>query len=138
TKGRLVVSVGDVVTRMFLDAGELPKLMLVDGVTKRTATVAGVLDNLPTHGVRTVTVENPATEITHQLLSAMDAGLKGKGSTLIHVVGEEDLAALPAMILAPEGAAVCYGQPDQGVVVVIVTSVVRQRAKELLQQMEVK
>ena len=42
------------------------------------------------------------------------------------------------MILAPEGAAVCYGQPRQGVVVVIVTSVVRQRAKEILEKMEVK
>lgn len=137
TKGRLVVSVGDVVTQMFLDAGELPKLMLVDGVTKRSSKL-DALGNLPKHGVRSVTVENPATEITHQLLSAMDAGLKAKGSTLIHVIGEEDLAALPAMLIAPDNAAICYGQPDQGVVVVIVTPVVRQRAKEILEQMEVK
>lgn len=137
TKGRLVVSVGDVVTQMFLDAGELPKLMLVDGVTKRSSKL-DALANLPKHGVRAVTVENPAAEITHQLLSAMDAGLKAKGSTLIHVIGEEDLAALPAMLIAPDNAAICYGQPDQGVVVVIVTPVVRQRAKEILEQMEVK
>lgn len=138
TKGRMVIAVGDVVTQMFLDAGELPKLMLVDGVTQRGAVVEGALENLPDFGVKRVTVENPAAAITHQLLSAMDAGLKGKGSTLIQVVGEEDLAALPAMILAPEGAAVCYGQPDQGVVVVIVTPVVRQRAKEIFEQLEVK
>ena len=138
TKGRLVISVGDVVTQMFLNAGELPKLMLVDGVTKRGAVVEGALENLPDHGVRRVSVQNPAAEIRQQLLSAMDAALKAKGSTLIQVVGEEDLAALPAMILAPEGAAVCYGQPDRGVVVVIVTPAVRQRARELLEQMEVK
>lgn len=148
--GRVVIAVGDVVTQTFLDAGVLPKLMLVDGVTQRGTSTAHALDNLPTHGVRRVTVENPAATLTHALLSAMDAGLKGKGSTLIHVIGEEDLAALPAMIMAPEGAAVCYGQPptrvtragegpaEGGVVVVIVTSVVRDRAKELLQQMEVK
>jgi GTP-dependent dephospho-CoA kinase len=137
-KGRLVISVGDVVTQMFLDAGELPKLMLVDGVTQRGAVVEGALENLPTYNVKRVTVENPAAGITQQLLSAMDAGLRGKGSTLIQVVGEEDLAALPAMIIAPEGAAVCYGQPNQGVVVVIVTPFVRQRAKDLFEQMEVK
>lgn len=137
-KGRTVVSVGDVVTQMFLDAGVLPKLMLVDGVTQRGAVVEGALENLPTFNVKRVEVRNAAATLTHQLLSAMDAALKGKGSTLIHVIGEEDLAALPAMIMAPEGAAVCYGQPNEGVVVVIVTPVVRERARELLEQMEVK
>lgn len=153
TKGRIVVAVGDVVTQMFLDAGVIPKLMLIDGVTQRGAVVEGALENLPEHGVKRVEVHNAAATITQPLLAAMDAGLRGKGSTLIHVIGEEDLAALPAMIMAPEGAAVCYGQPPArkaseakamgpaargGVVVVIVTSVVRQRAKELLEQMEVK
>ena len=136
--GRIVIAVGDVVTQTFLDAGELPKLMLVDGVTQRGAKVEGALANLPEFGVKRVRVSNPAAQITHPLLSAMDAALKRGGSTLIEVIGEEDLAALPAMIMAPEGAAVCYGQPNQGVVVVIVTSVVRQRAKELLEQMDVK
>lgn len=142
-KGRLVIAVGDVVTQTLLDGEVVPKLMLVDGVTQRGTSTAHALDNLPTHNVRRVEVRNPAGQITHQLISAMDAALKAKGSTLIHVIGEEDLAALPAMIMAPEGAAVCYGQPplgdsQSGVVVVIVTSVVQQRAKELLQQMEVK
>ena len=137
-QGRMVLAVGDVVTQTMLDHGVLPKLMLVDGVTQRGTSTLHALDNLPSHGVKRVEVRNPPAQITHELLSAMDAGLRGKGSTLIHVIGEEDLAALPAMIMAPEGAAVCYGQPNQGVVVVIVTSVVRQRAKELLEQMDVK
>lgn len=137
-RGRIVIAVGDVVTQTFLDAGELPKLMIIDGVTKRGAVVEGALENLPIHGVKRVRVKNAAAVLTHELLSAMDAALRAKGSTLIEVIGEEDLAALPAMIMAPEGAAVCYGQPDRGVVVVIVTSVVRARAKELLEQMEVK
>lgn len=145
-QGRTVISVGDVVTQMFLSAGALPKLMIIDGVTQRGTRVADAIDDLPTHGVRRVRVDNAPATITHALISAMDAALKGKGSTLIHVIGEEDLAALPAMIMAPLGAAVCYGQPPRrsvgpaegGVVVVIVTSVVQQRAKELLQQMEVK
>lgn len=137
TKGRLVIAVGDVVTQMFLDAAELPKVMLVDGVTQRGAKVEGALQNLPIHGVRRVEVRNPAACITQQLIAAMDSALKSKGSTLIHVTGEEDLAALPAMILAPEGAAVCYGQPQRGVVVVVVTPAVRERAQDILKQMDV-
>ncbi|HUR69695.1 MAG TPA: GTP-dependent dephospho-CoA kinase family protein [Candidatus Thermoplasmatota archaeon] len=138
TSGRTIIAVGDVVTQMFLDAGVLPKLMLVDGVTKRGAKVEGALQNLPEFGVKRVEVKNPAAAITHQLLSVMDTAIRGKGSTLITVIGEEDLAALPAMILAPEGAAVCYGQPNEGVVVVIVTPVVRKRAKDILEKMDVK
>jgi hypothetical protein len=137
-KGRVVIAVGDVVTQTFLDAGILPKVMVIDGVTQRGAVVEGALQNLPIHGVKRVKVTNPAAALTQQLIAAMDAAVKGKGSTLIEVKGEEDLAALPAMILAPEGAAVCYGQPDRGVVIVIVTPQVRQRAKDILNQMEVK
>ena len=136
-KGRMVVSVGDVVTQMFLDRGVLPKIMVIDGVTLRGSRVSEALTNLPTHGVRTIKVDNPPATITRPLIGAMDRGFKESGSTLIRVSGEEDLAALPAMILAPEGAAVCYGQPREGVVVVVVTPVVRQRAKDILQQMDV-
>ena len=138
TKGRIVVAVGDVVTQTFLDAGVLPKVMVVDGVTQRGAVVEGALQNLPVHGVRRVEVQNPPAEITGPLIAALDRGIRGKGSTLITVKGEEDLAALPAMILAPDDAAVCYGQPNKGVVVVVVTPVVRQRAQDILKQMEVK
>jgi uncharacterized protein (UPF0218 family) len=137
-RGRVVVSVGDVVTQTFLDGGIVPKLMVIDGVTQRGAVVENALQGLPAHGVRRVEVENPAAAITHQLLAAMDQGLKSKGSTVVFVKGEEDLAALPAMIIAPEGAAVCYGQPHRGVVIVIVTPEVRRRAQDILNQMEVK
>lgn len=137
-EGRLVIAVGDVVTQTFLDAGSVPKLMVVDGVTQRGAVVENALQGLPDHGVRHVTVKNPAAAITGELIAEMDRALKSKGSTLLFVEGEEDLAALPAMIMAPEGAAVCYGQPGRGVVVIIVTPVVRERAQGFLRQMEVK
>lgn len=138
TKGRIIIAVGDVVTQTFLDGGVLPKVMVVDGVTQRGAVVEGALQNLPVHGVSRVEVRNPPAEITGPLIAALDRGVRGKGSTLITVIGEEDLAALPAMVLAPDNAAVCYGQPNRGVVVVVVTPVVRQRAQDILKQMEVK
>lgn len=137
-RGRVVIAVGDVVTQTFLDGGVVPKLMVIDGFTQRGAVVEGALAGLPSHGVRRVAVRNPAAAITQQLIAEMDRGMKSKGSTLIQVEGEEDLAALPAMILAPDGTAVCYGQPHRGVVIVIVTPEVRRRAKDILNQMEVK
>ena len=135
-KDRVVVSVGDVVTQMFLDAGVLPQVMLVDGVTQRGSKVEHALARLPPTGVRRVMVENPAATLTSELLDALERGLRAPEATLIEVVGEEDLAALPAMILAPDGAAVCYGQPRRGVVVVVITPEVRTRAREILTKME--
>jgi len=138
TRRKVVVAVGDVVTKTFLDQGVVPKLMVVDGVTLRGTRVADALEGLPTHGVRHVDVDNPPACITRELIGAMDRGLKEKGSTILHVKGEEDLAALPAMILAPNGAVVCYGQPREGVVVVHVDDAIRKQAQDILNQMEVK
>lgn len=138
TKRRVVITVGDVVTRTFLENDVLPKVMLIDGVTLRGTRVAEPLDLLPTHGVRHVEVDNPPACITNELIGAIDRGLKEKGSTIIRVKGEEDLAALPAMILAPEGACVVYGQPREGMVVVHVDAHVRETARNILNQMEVK
>lgn len=133
---RIVVAVGDVVTQTFLDHGILPRLMVVDGVTQRGTKVEAALHGLP-RGVRQVRARNPPAEITHELVEAIERALESDDSTVITVQGEEDLAALPAMILAPDGALVCYGQPHEGVVVVVVTSAVRERAKDILKQMEV-
>lgn len=149
--GRTLITVGDVVTQTFLDAGRLPKVMVIDGHTQRGAVgiaaamprrrdepggvVENALANLP-EGVRHDRVKNPAAMVTHQLLAALDRAMRAKGSTLIHVDGEEDLAALPAMIIAPEGAVVAYGQPNQGVVVVILNSEARQRAKDIMSKLE--
>lgn len=135
-RGRLLVTVGDVVTRTFLAAGVVPRLMVVDGVTLRGTVVEGALEGLPAH-VRRVEAKSAAGEISDDLVEAITRALLEPGSTLVHVIGEEDLAALPAMALAPDGAAVCYGQPRQGVVVVVVDAAARRQAQEILHQMEV-
>lgn len=149
-RGRTVIAVGDVVTETLLKNDVLPKLMVVDGVTHRDRPMETALDLLPGN-VRRVNVRNPPGEITQPLIVAMDRAMREKGNTVIIVQGEEDLAALPAMLMAPDGTAVLYGQPprrsnepegsipaDGGVVVVLVTPGVRARAKDILSQMEVK
>jgi uncharacterized protein (UPF0218 family) len=141
-RGREVVSVGDVVTQMFLGAGVVPRVMVVDGVTQRMQERAAALEHLPESVVEVV---NPAGSITPALFEAIVRALAAPGPTLIHVNGEEDLAALPALLHAPDGALVCYGQPPlpasggrAGVVAVEVDGRVRERARFLLSQMEVK
>jgi GTP-dependent dephospho-CoA kinase len=134
-RGRTLIAVGDVVTQTFLDAGLVPKLMIVDGHTQRGSVVHAALERLP-KDVSQVVVENPAATVTERLYRAVEDALTRDGATLIIVKGEEDLAALPAMIFAPEGALVCYGQPHRGVVVVETTPEVRARANDILHQMQ--
>ncbi|MFC6726763.1 DUF359 domain-containing protein, partial [Halobium palmae] len=48
----------------------------------------------------------------------------------------EDLATLPAIVAAPLGASVVYGQPDQGMVHVPVTEETKAEARDLLARMD--
>lgn len=50
----------------------------------------------------------------------------------ILIDGEEDLLVLPAIIYAPLGARVYYGQPGEGLVEVVVTHRKKRQALALL------
>ena len=51
--------------------------------------------------------------------------------------GEEDLAVLPAVILAPQGAIVIYGMPNTGLVIITVNDEHRRNALAIVEKMEV-
>jgi uncharacterized protein (UPF0218 family) len=132
--GEPLVAVGDMVTYHLLGAGRVPALALVDEQTKRSAVDDAVADAI-TGFDRTVEIENPAGTITRELLDAMCAGLDSDATTLLDVEGEEDLAALPVVLLVSETASVVYGQPDEGMVLVTPDAAVRDRVRSILERM---
>ncbi len=78
-------------------------------------------------------VKNPPGHMTHSLVLAVKRAinkiiLTGKRK-IIRVIGEEDLAGVPAILLSPLGSVVLYGQPGKGIVLVEVTE---EKKKELL------
>lgn len=83
-----------------------------------------------------LTCKNPPGHITKTLVLAISKAIKQYirtgGKQIIKVVGEEDLAALPAILLAPLGSVVFYGQPGEGVVVVEVTEEEKGRLVDLI------
>ena len=134
--GSPLVTVGDIVTYHVLEAGGVPDLALVDERTKRATVDDEVSDAVTDDRFdRVVTVSNPPATLTAALLEAIVTGL-GDGTTLVRVDGEEDLAALPAIAAARDGASVLYGQPDEGVVHVTVDDEVRERVSALLEAMD--
>ena len=107
---RPIVAVGDIVTYHLLAAGHTPAVALADERTKRTdveeSVRAAVLDESPF--AETVGVENPPGTLTNALVSALVTALEREpaATTLLVVDGEEDLAALPAVLAVADGASV--------------------------------
>jgi uncharacterized protein (UPF0218 family) len=131
--GEPLIAVGDVVTYHLKEAGRVPDLAVVDGYTERERATeevrAAVLSGENT-------VENPAATLSAGLLAAMREGIDDGDPTTIVVEGEEDLATLPAVLAAPDGASVVYGQPGEGMVLVAVDAETRARFGTLFDRLD--
>ncbi|AOW81081.1 hypothetical protein HTSR_1917 [Halodesulfurarchaeum formicicum] len=129
--GEPIVAIGDVVTAHLGAAGCQPTLSVVDGRTERGPIPEWVQTDRPAAAIERP-VENPAGTITAELVDAIEAGLDTSEPTRVVVEGEEDLAVLPAVLLAPTGATVVYGQPGEGMIAAAVDGPTRARCRDRL------
>ncbi|TYL38621.1 DUF359 domain-containing protein [Natronococcus pandeyae] len=129
-----LIAVGDVVTYHFLQAGRLPDVALVDERTKRETVEEEIRETVTQRA--NVEATNPPAELTADVVRTLRDALERDEPTTILVDGEEDLVALPAIVVAPDGASVVYGQPDEGMVHVVVDDEVRAEVRALLERFE--
>ncbi|WP_207591404.1 DUF359 domain-containing protein [Halomontanus rarus] len=134
--GTPLIAVGDMVTYHLRAAGTAPDVSVVDGRTERQAVDAEIREAVTTETALSVEVTNPPAVLTEALVLALVDALERPEPTTIVVDGEEDLAALPAIVAAPDGASVVYGQPGEGMVHVEVTEDVREEVRALLERFE--
>jgi hypothetical protein len=113
-RGKTVYAVGDVVTHNLLREGITPRVAIIDGHTMRAPCT-----RVPDIPVRRILARNPPGTISDDLVRAIRDAL-ARPPAVIFVEGEEDLAVLPLVLAAPEGAVVLYGQPGEGVVLRVV------------------
>ena len=130
--GRPIVAVGDVVTYHLRMAGHEPHVAVVDGRTKRETVTDEIRDAINSAGERRVEIVNEPTELSRELLLALREAIDHEENSLLLVEGEEDLATLPAVLAAPLGATVVYGQPDHGMVAIPVTEATKAEMRDLL------
>lgn len=131
-ENQYIVSVGDKTTENLIAFDLTPSLQIIDGYEKRKAR-----EPLQFDGPTEMTVDNPASTITPQSISAIkEAFSMSLLPVRLYVNGEEDLLVLPACIYAPENAVVLYGQPNQGLVIVNITPEIRNKAQTLLDLMD--
>jgi len=131
-----IISIGDVTTYYLIKAGIVPDMCLVDDQTMRLPVDREVRNGTFHHTFKEVRVSNPAGVVTQALMDLVRDNMKSKVPVRIFVDGEEDLAVIPACLYAPIGSAVIYGQPSEGVVVVMVTREKQQETQALLDEME--
>ncbi|HTY15722.1 MAG TPA: GTP-dependent dephospho-CoA kinase family protein [Methanoregulaceae archaeon] len=124
-KGVPVYSVGDVVTYRLTEHGVVPDIAVIDGHTMRSP-----CDRSPLINAHRISVTNPAGTLSDELLEGLRDALEHTPA-LVCVEGEEDLAVIPLVMIAPEGAIILYGQPGEGLVLRIVDPPAKQKAREM-------
>ncbi len=130
-----VVTVGDFCTLDLIARGRTPDLCLVDFKTKRQEDPE-LRDAFARVHARIVRLKNPAATISAEAWSVVSEAFKSEERVRVEVQGEEDLLALVCIALAPETAAVLYGLPGQGVVVVRADPAAKARVLDILNRME--
>ncbi|KTG30525.1 GTP-dependent dephospho-CoA kinase family protein [Haloferax profundi] len=129
-----LVAVGDVVTFYLRRAGRAPDVAVVDGKTKREAVGDEIRRAVETG--RLVEVTNEPGTISRDLVAALVDALAADEPTTLLVEGEEDLATLPAVLAAPLGSTIVYGQPNEGMVRVTVDEAAKTEMRDLLSQFD--
>jgi GTP-dependent dephospho-CoA kinase len=122
-----VIAVGDATTERLVSFEIIPDVAVIDGRERRSKR------SLPTgYQARELRCANPAGAISKGAVKILQDALREKAPVRVVVDGEEDLLALPVFAMAPEGSAVLYGQPLEGLVVVEITPAKQKQAKDLM------
>ncbi|MFB2623754.1 GTP-dependent dephospho-CoA kinase family protein [Methanothermobacter marburgensis] len=128
-----LITVGDVTTRNALEHGLKPDVSIIDNRIQRMDS-----DHEFNDTATIIRSTNPPGTITEDLWNSIKKAIDGARAGerfMIVVDGEEDLAVLPSILMAPADTVILYGQPDEGVVLVRAIET-RKRAEELIKNFE--
>jgi len=126
-----IISVGDIVSDNLIKHNILAQVLVMDNRVMRK-TIKPILADVD----RTLHVKNPPGTLADETWLVMQEAIRGNQRTRVLVDGEEDLITLVAVLCAPEGSLVVYGQPHEGIVVVKVTEESRETVRRIVEAME--
>jgi GTP-dependent dephospho-CoA kinase len=126
-----IITVGDRTTEKMIDFDLIPSLQIIDGLEKRIKR-----DILKLGSAFELKIDNPAAEITLESIEVIKKAFSLNPPIRLTVNGEEDLLVLPVCIHAPENSVILYGQPNKGLVLVQITTEIRNKAQALLDLMK--
>jgi uncharacterized protein (UPF0218 family) len=130
-----IVTVGDLCSLTLYERDIIPDIAIVDFSTRR-GDVGDLRAKILKIGQSVINVNNPPGVITQELWNAVKMAFQSKEKVRIEVIGEEDLATLPAVWFAPEKTAVIYGLPGIGLIVVTDLEEAKKKVKKVLDVMK--
>lgn len=134
-KGSKIIAVGDIAAYNLLKTGIDPKVVVIDKRTRRGETSQATRDALSSFGAGAeIRVENRPGFIESGVWPAIKRAIRDGGRVVVD--GEEDLLAIPCVLLAPDGWSVVYGLPDRGLVVIKVNKEIKEKFNKMLKGFE--
>jgi uncharacterized protein (UPF0218 family) len=132
-----IVSIGDQVTYTLIANNHNPIFCIVDYHVQRKKFPKDFVKVIQSYGDYTTRIVNPKGTITKALWDAIENALKifPKKTTRIEIIGEEDLASLAVIYLAPTDVTIIYGLPNKGVLIVKPTYEIKKKVKSVLDMM---
>ncbi|MDI6707685.1 MAG: DUF359 domain-containing protein [Candidatus Thermoplasmatota archaeon] len=134
-KAKTIAVVGDIATLEVYRKGIAPKLAVVDFKSKRESSEK-LKSEISKIYCRVRKVKNPAGTITSELWDSIKEAYCSPENTRIEIDGEEDLASLACIALAPKNTFVLYGLPEKGLAVIEVTEKEKKLVNKILKEME--
>jgi uncharacterized protein (UPF0218 family) len=123
-------TVGDFVSSNILEAGLHPDLVVVDHKVMRKSVDPIEFDR------KYVNIFNPPGTISAESQRILMEASRKCDHLAVIIDGEEDLLVLPLMMYLTNGSVIIYGQPREGMVVIIVDDERRKWAKKFLSEMQ--
>jgi len=126
-KAPKVIAVGDTTTEKLVGFGFIPDISVTDCKEKRVIKTSKF--EYPVD--KTIHLQNKPGELSEQVVlevrkliitNACDVKIR------MLIDGEEDLVALPFLMYSPNNWVICYGQPNEGLVIVQVSEESKKKA----------
>ena len=124
-----LISVGDATFSNLTKHELYPNIGIIDNVIQRKNHTHEII-----RANHILKANNPAGTITDDLWETIGQALELSNSGecyVIEVVGEEDLAVLPCIIMASPETTILYGQPNEGLVLLKVSDL-KDKAEKLI------
>lgn len=125
TPNENIFVVGDSSLELFIKNKWPYQLGVLDFLKNRKPYSPQILFNPPF-----LTASNQSGEVSTEMVQAIERALQTKTKHLV-IKGEEDLAAVVLVLVAPLGSSIYYGQPNTGMVEMIVTEELKNQCLDV-------
>lgn len=132
--GAFVITVGDKTTQTIINAGITPQLAVFDNREVRRPVSYNFRESEVLQAHVWLRLQSGPGYINPEVLTILSEWAVSHIPTVLEITGEEDLLTIPAVLAAPVGAYVLYGQPREGMVEVLVTEERKRYVSKILSQ----